>query len=162
MIQANNMKLPASVQDIADVIGDERALYLIGRLPRCIAGNDGKRSERVIMYVPQRLTFDHVLVRILGWQDAQKLVDVFGGEILCPANCTGIYREFRDQHIVRLLAKGMTTAMVAEWFGITAEQVRRIRREKPQEERRAANDNNTDFETTPRRRANEQHETAAA
>src|SRR5687768_1987336 len=131
------MPLPSSVQEIADVIGDDRALFLIGRLPRCYtpgktgsSWESGKRVgvERVIMYVPKRLDVDHPLVRIMGWVDAQKLVSAFGGEILCPATCTSIYRPFRDEQISRLVGEGVPTMMVAEWFGVTERLVRNLTR----------------------------------
>lgn len=156
------MKLPASVQEIADVIGDERALFLIGQLPRCIAGDPGKQSERVILYVPKKLDFEHALVRILGWQDAQKMVAHFGGEILCPANCAAIYRPFRDENIVRLVTEGVPIPMVAEWFNVSERHVKNATREKPQEERRAANDNNDPSKNQGRRRTDEQTRKAAA
>lgn len=141
------MALPRSVQEIADVIGRERALYLIGQLPRCSppSTRTGKGGEqRVIMYVPteRRLKPDHILVRLLGWNDAVKLCRHFGGEILQPGNCQEIYRRFRDRHIVRMVADGIPAKMVAEWMQVTDRHVRGLVRENAQEERRAANDNN--------------------
>jgi hypothetical protein len=157
------------------VIGDERALFLIGRLPRCYppgksgsSWDSGKRvaAERVVMYVPKRLDFSHPLVTILGWKDAQTLVGAFGGEILCPATCTGIYKPYRDENIVRLVGEGVPTAMVADWFGVSERQVRNltrdVRAEKPQEDRRAANDNNAQIETNKRRRADDYPNRTAA
>lgn len=142
------MKLPRSVQEIADVIGRERALYLVGQLPRCIVGNarDNGRSPRVIMYVPKRMTLDHALVRILGLVDAEKLSEAFGGEILCPAPCLDLVRLHRDKGIRRLSAEGVRTSMIADWFGMSARHVTNILQgvdlvvEIPQEERKAAND----------------------
>ncbi|HDR9259609.1 TPA: hypothetical protein QDB21_005631 [Burkholderia vietnamiensis] len=81
--------LPKSVQEIADVIGREKALHLIRSLPTYVAGKPGKRCTRVMLYVPQRLRMDHPLVQILGFEDAAKMVDNFGGECLQPANCSG-------------------------------------------------------------------------
>ncbi|MDT9046444.1 hypothetical protein RSW36_25170 [Escherichia coli] len=138
------MRLPNSVQEIADVIGRERALYLIGQLPRCFAGKPGHKSHRVILYVPtiQRLPADHELVRILGWNDAVKLCRAFGGEILQPANCAEIYRRYRDAIVVSMLRAGMTTAHIAAIVGVTDRHVRNLRMEIPQEEiPAAANDN---------------------
>lgn len=139
------MRLPNSVQEIADVIGRERALYLIGRLPRCIAGVPGKQSSRVILYVPtvQRLPADHELVRILGYNDAVKLCRAFGGEILQPANCSEIYRRYRDAQISRMSSEGMTAVHIASIVGVHAQYVRALLRPKnPQEEFPApANDN---------------------
>lgn len=134
------MKLPPSVQEIADVIGRERALFLIGKLPKCYSGP--RKWPQVILYVPKRLTFDHPLVEILGWADAQKLVQAFPGEILHPASCAGIYREFRDENILRLVGEGLPTMMIAEWFGVSDRHVRNLKREKPHEDLKPANDNN--------------------
>lgn len=158
------MRLPSSVQEIANVLGTERALFLIGQLPRCYtpgksgtAWETGKRvgAERVVMYVPKRLDFDHELVRILGWKDAQKLVQAFGGEILNPATCSSVYKPFRDEQIARLVGMGLPASTVAQWFDVSERQVRNLAREKPQEERRAANDHNDGFVTKPQRRHND-------
>lgn len=140
------MRLPNSVQEIADVIGRERALFLIGKLPRCVAGAPGKQSSRVILYVPtaQRLPADHELVRILGWNDAVKLCKAFGGEILQPANCAEIYRRYRDDQILRMAADGQNAAYIAATVSVTPHHVRAILRDSknPQEELPApANDN---------------------
>lgn len=150
------MNLPASVQEIADVIGVERAVYLVGQLPRCyfrdVRYPDAKNAH-LIMYVPkvQNLSATHDLVRIVGWIDAVKLCKVFGGEILRPASCAGIYRDFRDQNIVRLVGEGVPVGMVAAWFEVSDRHVKNLLRENPQEERRAANDHNQAIPTPQRR-----------
>ena len=138
------MQLPASAQEIADVIGRERALYLIGQLPRCYQTrkNSKQTSWHVILYVPKTLKPDHQLVRLLGWHDAMRLVDAFGGEILQPANCAHIYRAFRDQSAIRMAREGMKPAAIAELLGMSDRTVRNLLREKAQEEQPAANDNN--------------------
>lgn len=130
-------KLPTSAQEIAEVIGRDRALFLIGQLPCCFVEHKGSRgaakSKRVIMYVPKSLKPDHRLVAILGWKDASKLVDVFGGEIICPPTLENdVYRPFRDTAIKQLLDDGVGTALVADWFGMTARRVRQLA-EIPQE-----------------------------
>ena len=130
------MDLPESVQEIADVIGRERALYLIGRLPQC-----GKRSWRVNLYVPQRLKPNHTLVQILGWPDAMKLVREFPGMILQPSNCNHLHRRFRNETIHRLAADGQPIQQIADSVQLTARQVRNILAERPPEETAPANDN---------------------
>lgn len=134
-------KLPRSVQEIADVIGRERALYLVGMLPRCFMQdrrkretNVGGRAERVILYVPKNLKPDHVLVRILGWHDAELLVRHFGGELLMPANCRPVYRNFRDAGIRKLAAEGTPVAMIADWFRVSERHVKNVLAENPQED----------------------------
>jgi hypothetical protein len=137
-------KLPRSVQDIADVIGRERALFLIGMLPRFLR-SDARGGEQVILYVPRNLKPDHQLVRLLGWQDAAALVRAFGGELLKPGNCRHLYRGFRDQGITSMLQAGLPVALVAEWFGVSERHVKNVAgslSENPQEVcRTAANDN---------------------
>lgn len=152
------MKLPRSVQEIADVIGRERALYLIGQLPRCRvkdARSPKWERDRPMLYVPalRRLTPDHVLVAILGWNDAEKLCRYFGGEILQPANCAEIYRPFRDRGIAQMVADGIPPKLVAELFNVTDRHVRTVRREIPQEDLRAANDNNATTGHNPKNEA---------
>jgi hypothetical protein len=153
------MELPESVQEIAAVIGDERALYLIGNLPTCYCGTPGHKSNRAMLYVPTmaRLKPSHELVLILGWECAVKLVKAFGGEILKPANCTAIYREFRDANILRLVGYGAPAGVVAEWFAVSERLVKNLIRENPQVERRSANDNNVGIKTTITRRTHEKN-----
>ena len=140
------MKLPSSVREIADVIGDERALFLIGKLPKCYpkdARYPNAKREKVMLYVPRTLKPDHPFVRIIGWRDAEKLAGVFGGEILNVANCAEIYRPFRDAAIVRLAGEGVPVSMLAEWFDVCDRHIRNLVKENPQVGLRGANDNNT-------------------
>jgi hypothetical protein len=141
------VRLPRSVQEIANVIGHERALYLIGQLPRCVRRDtrypNATQSE-VVLYVPSiaRLTMHHPLVAIIGWNDATKLAKHFGGEILRPANCREIYRNYRDRMIDNFLREGMNVAQVAALVGVSDRHVRGIQAEIPREESPiAANDN---------------------
>lgn len=128
-------KLPRSVQEIADVIGRDCALFLIGQLPR--AYSPCHPSGQVILYVPKVLKVDHPLVGMIGWKTASQLVHAFGGEILQPAHCADLYRDFRDRSIVRLLRDGHRPAILAEWFGVCDRHVRNLEREFPQEVRTA-------------------------
>ncbi|BCN09928.1 hypothetical protein ACNRBS_20830 [Ralstonia pseudosolanacearum] len=112
------MQLPGSVQEIADVIGRQRALYLVGQLPRC--------GAQLTLYVPteQRLGDDHMLVRILGADDAAKLCRVFGGETLKPANCNAIYSRYRDAQMARMVGEGYPVSYVADMFDVSSQTVR--------------------------------------
>ena len=85
-------RLPESVQEIAEVIGREKALEFIGRLP-----TSGSRAWRVCVYIPKRLPADHKLVEMLGWHDAKRLVDAFSGMILQPSNCRFLHRQHRNR-----------------------------------------------------------------
>lgn len=149
------MKLPASVQEIADVIGRDKALYLIGQLPRVYTPDTrytASQKTTVILYVPKRLTVHDRLVTLIGWNDANKLVRLFGGMLIHPATCADIYRPFRDQNIARLRGEGVPAKMIAEWFDITERTVRNIMAEIPPHDRpAAANDNSR---TVHKKRAN--------
>jgi hypothetical protein len=128
---ATPTNLPAIVQDIADVLGRERALFLIGQLPRCVITDRSKggctRAERVILYVPKNLKPSHPLVRILGWVDAERLVATFGGELLNPPTMRElIYRPWRDHAIRTLVDQGTPEEVVAEWFGLTRKRVHQL------------------------------------
>lgn len=142
------MRLPDSVMEIAEVIGRERALFLLGQLPRCYVKDSrradtakGWRSERVMLYVPKTLKPDHYLVQILGWHDAQRMVQAFGGEVLCPANCRTVYQPHRDQGIRRMHGDGVPITMIAQWFGMTERRVRQVL-EIPQEATTSTNGHN--------------------
>ena len=109
--------LPRSVREIAQVIGRDAALRLIGQLPTCMGGAPGKRSSRVMLYVPKKLAPDHRLVRILGAEKAMALVRAFGGEVLQPANCRRIFARYRDEAIVKMLRAGAGLPMMDNTMG---------------------------------------------
>jgi hypothetical protein len=120
-------RLPTSAQEIADVIGRERALYLVGTLPSYTAGAIGKKSKRISFSVPtlSRLRDDHDLVRILGRADAEKMCRAFGGENLYPANLAEVYRRYRTK-MMRLMVseQGMSVSLVADMLDVSARTVR--------------------------------------
>lgn len=121
------------------MIGREQALFLIGQLPQ-----SGSRAWRVCLYVPKRIKAGHQLVRWLGWRDATKLVDAFGGMILQPSNCNYIVRQHRNRSILAMAEQGMTPQEIAEAVSLSVKQVTRVMRsgDNPPEAARAANDNN--------------------
>lgn len=119
-------KLPQSVQDIADVIGREKALLLIGKLPEA----KGRRWRRVL-YVPKSLdckTGDD-LIAMVGRADAAKLCQHFAGAVLQPANCGFILREWRSRQALRMAACGACSSEIAETVGMSRYRVREIIRE---------------------------------
>lgn len=111
--------LPDSVQQIADVIGEDAALTLVRRWPRT-------RSGRPVLYVPATLPADHRLVAIIGWHAAARLVKVFAGEIIFLATCAVVQRDGRNQLIAAALANRASPAAVAIKHGVSERQVRRI------------------------------------
>lgn len=133
------MELPRTVQEIADVIGRERALFLIGQLPKLWV--QSQQYHKVILYVPKRLKPSDPLVKILGWNEASKMVQHFGGEMLHPANCEYIYRHFIHRSIKRMHSDGMDAKAIAELLDVSERTVKRHCTDKPHKDTSPANDN---------------------
>lgn len=133
------MELPRSVQEIADVIGRERALYLIGQLPKTRV--ESKKWNAVFLYVPKQLKLTDNLLKILGWNDAMKMVNTFGGELIQLPACEYIYRDFMHRSMKRMNQEGMSIREIAELFGVSERTVARHCNDKPQKDIAAANDN---------------------
>jgi hypothetical protein len=127
--------LPRSVQEVADVIGREAALALVDSLPRAFG-----RPWQAFVYIPKAIRPDHPLVLLLGWNTADKLVRVFGGEMLRLASCSWSRKGERDIAIRAMRASGAAVQAVAREFQISERQVRNICAEIPHVE---ANDNFT-------------------
>lgn len=110
------MRLPKSVQEIANVIGREKALRLVRQLPQC-----GKRDRRRNLYVPKlrNLTPDHRLVRLLGWEDAAALASEHGGRTLQPAPCRYLERALENRRILALQDFGYTCPEIAAELAIS-------------------------------------------
>lgn len=113
--------LPESVAEIAEVIGREKALYLIGQLP-----SSGSRKWRKCVYIPKYLPADHKLVELLGWNDAAKLSYAFAGMILQPSNCRFLHRAHRNREIHRMDAEGLSVIKIADMVELSAYRVREI------------------------------------
>lgn len=114
--------LPGVAQEIADVIGRQRTLYLLGQLPRCVGGGapyPGKKASQVVLYVPKAPDGSHPLVRLMGQDDASALAEAFGGELLKPPTCAEIYRTFRNASIVKMASDGVSGPELATIFALT-------------------------------------------
>lgn len=125
--------LPGVAGEIADVIGHERALYLIGQLPRCRVGREGGKSSQVILHVPQlrHLPADHRLVRILGWRDAVKLCQAFGGETLKPPTCAAVVRVAHHCAIRELAGAGVPYSELQIIFQRTRRSIQGVLANQP-------------------------------
>lgn len=118
-------ELPESIQEIASVIGRDRALYLIGSLVP-----SGKRRWRRILYVPhpRNLKMSSKIVKILGYEDAARLSRAFSGLILQPANGNSLSRALRDRCICDMARRGVPTADIAAFFALAPRTVNGIRK----------------------------------
>lgn len=122
---SGNWDLPETVRLIAEVIGREQALYLAGHVVRWDrSGHYGKSSY---LYVPRRLTADHRLVHILGWESARRLAAAIGGETLPVAPCKSVFQRFRDAEVRRMASAGASNDNIANIFGLTVRHVRGIK-----------------------------------
>ncbi|NKD76594.1 hypothetical protein HEQ60_02255 [Haematospirillum sp. H1815] len=121
-------ELPESIQEIASVIGRDRALYLVGSL-----APSGKRRWRRILYVPhpRNLKMSSKIVEILGYEDAARISRAFAGLILQPANGNSLSRPLRDSRICDMARSGVPTTDIAALFVLTPRRIRDIlKREK--------------------------------
>ncbi|MDT0499693.1 MULTISPECIES: hypothetical protein [unclassified Halomonas] len=104
------MRLPKSVQKIADVIGRDQALHLVRELPPC-----GRRSRRRNIYIPTpaNLSDDHKLVALVGKEDAEALAEALGGQSIQPALCRYMERAMANRRILALRDLGRSVAEIA-------------------------------------------------
>lgn len=119
------MRLPKSVQQIADVIGRDKALRLVRELPRC-----GSRSRRRNLYIPtaDNLRDDHKLIGLVGKEDALALTEALGGQTIQPALCRYMERAMANRRILALRDLGRSVAEIAaelqvteKWAGMVVE-----------------------------------------
>lgn len=123
------VRLPRGVQEVADAIGREKALELIGKIkPSYHPSHPNER--RLYLYVPTlaNLKPDHALVRMIGYPSAEKLSLRFGSELLKLATCENVVRAHRNKEIAEMLKGGSSEEMVAEWFKMTIKSIRSIDR----------------------------------
>lgn len=125
---------PQSVEEIANVIGIEKALLLCRSLTF-----SGSRPWRVVVYVPKRMPADHRLVEILGCEDAMALSCYFGGEVLQVSNGRFVGREHFRKAVSYLHLKGWDAPEIAKETGQSVGAVRRaLARMSPEENRQRA------------------------
>ena len=123
MTQARRAPLPESVAVVADVIGRDEALRLVGALPTF-------PSKPWLAWVsvpkPSRLRPNHTLVEILGWQGAVLMCRAFGGELLQLARCRGLERAARNRRIWELRAQGLSSREIGDLIDVSGEVVKKV------------------------------------
>ena len=122
--------LPAIMRDVAAVIGRRQAFALSGAVcPRKTPDRRGvTRGRAGCVYVPRTLRDGRSerLIEILGRDDAQRMVDAFGGEILHFPPCYRFMQWHRDAAIRRMAAEGSPLWVVAWMFDMTERNVRNV------------------------------------
>lgn len=119
--------LPKNMQAIAEVIGREKALFLLGQLPRTKqVKRDTRTRYRIYLYIPKTLNPKSRLVEILGWNDAFKLTQVFTGETLCLESCKQMATNFLHKSIRQQFNSGIDIDTLAILFGMNTRSILKI------------------------------------
>lgn len=113
-----NHKLPALVDRIASMIGQDRALLLVEHAHR--AGANG------YVYVPRLPKPGQCLPSLIGQEAAAHLAQVYGGSTIRLPRCRVIYRAQRNAEVQRMASSGATVHAVAQAFQLTDRQVRNV------------------------------------
>lgn len=116
----NLSDLNGDLRSIAEVIGRNSALYLVSQCPRYKTEKRAGKGQ-ILLYVPKprNLDLDHNLVKILGYQDAAKIAQVFGGELLILSQCSQIILSARNEGIRRMKALGFSLKELVDIFNIS-------------------------------------------
>jgi Mor family transcriptional regulator len=123
-MQLNTQDMPQSLIDVVDAIGLQPALQLV----------EARGGVRVYVPEPENLSRDHVLVQVLGEQNARLLAQRFGGDPLDLPRCAAALRAARNTSIRCERANGERPAAIALRHGLTERQVYSILATDPTEQ----------------------------
>lgn len=79
------------------------------------------------LYIPAKFDEKHPIAKVIGNSAYKKLVEEYGGEILCLPDGRQEIIDRRDREIALALARGDTTEDVAKRTGLTQRRVQQIR-----------------------------------
>ena len=116
--------LKGDLHAIAEVLGRQKALYLVSKCSRYkVEKRQG--AGQLLLYVPKLKNFDlkHNLVQMMGYEDAYKLSQHFGGELLTLSQCKQIILKNRNLGIKAMLQQGFKKEQIAEFFDLTPRAV---------------------------------------
>lgn len=118
-MQQQQANLPATAQEIAEVIGIEKTMQLVR----------GKQQDKCrSLYVPtiKRLRPSHVLVQILGPDVARELAEEFGGIQLTLPKCRSAFNEERNQKIIQMRQQGVKYQDIAVALGCSVASAKTV------------------------------------
>lgn len=121
--------LPLQLRQIAGVVGLQAALLLV------------RNYGGVRLYVPVNMTPDHVLARLIGFEQAVKLSAEFGGmDHFDIPRAAGALRVVRNRQIAEKFVKGKSLRLLALEYVMTERAIQKILSEcgASQEDRQAA------------------------
>ncbi|GAB0058069.1 hypothetical protein SIID45300_02409 [Candidatus Magnetaquicoccaceae bacterium FCR-1] len=107
-------ELPETLREIRDVIGWPATMTLVSEMG----------GLKVI--VPKKLTRNHLLVEMLGWEAASKLSEVYAGEVLKIPRAISALRCLRDREILRRYDAGERLAILAREHHLDLRTIERI------------------------------------
>ena len=128
MDQEYQSPLPDSAQIIADIIGREATLDLVGHLVYDHLVHK-KRGKCRMLYIPKRrnkLTDDYWLVKVVGLNNAIKLQEYFGGSLLYLAQCKETERGERDHKILNDYRSGLKVNELALKYNLSVRSIYNI------------------------------------
>ena len=79
------------------------------------------------LYVPAKASEEHPIAKVIGISAYKRLVQEFGGEILCLPDGRQQIIDRRDREIALLFAQGNTTEIVAKKTGLTRRRIQQIK-----------------------------------
>ncbi|MDH5185404.1 MAG: hypothetical protein OEX12_16110 [Gammaproteobacteria bacterium] len=108
--------LPASVQELIDVVGMAAALVIV------------EERGGIRLCVPSTVNADHWLVPLIGMEALRALVNYYSREEIEIPLCAEALRAAREQQIHALAAAGTSNAELARQYGYTERGIRKLRR----------------------------------
>jgi hypothetical protein len=114
------MRIPQNVRSVAEVIGMDAAVRLIG------ASYPNRQ-----LYIPARQQPGHRLASVLQPAELSALQRTFGGELLSYPSARGLKRRIKAQRKAQAIrsdiADGIPIKSIADKHGVSEQYVRRIR-----------------------------------
>ena len=116
--RGHRVMLPDSVQEIAEVVGREKAVRLVeGTRP------SGKRRWRRSLYVPAEMPEGHRIATLIGFEDAARLSFSHGNCILELPACHALRKAYLADYVMRLHDQGAEEAEIAREIGVEKKTV---------------------------------------
>lgn len=108
--------LPASVQELVEVVGVSAALAIV------------EERGGITLCVPTVAASDHWLSGLIGLPALTALVERYRGEEIEIARCAAAMRAIQEQQIVAEAGAGASNATLARRYGYTERGIRKLRR----------------------------------
>lgn len=121
----NNYDLPGPVREIADVIGRESAMALVGRVVKWDRADvtDKRRARCGSVYIPRTLESGCRLLELVDREQAEKLVAALGGAVMKVSVPAKPIREYYRQMARYFRYSGMMPREIAEAMQVSPRQV---------------------------------------